>query len=1695
MLHDFLLQRFQSGGFSTEDTLSIFLPLVREVLAVHEVGLVTPLNGLDRLTVDDGVIHLEANSQQEPAQNQAALRQFELADFGAFEVVDEQRRGTDVEDDRTQLQNARVADRNDNFERPVFVPGYTCWEHLVGHHDPLTDVYCLGMLLASIACKLDFHKLDDLRRFADHQDNLFEIHGDLHPVLAMAISRMTQLNRHRRPQDLESVLRTLEGYRDQEVDLDFDLAQIKGFNDRPRLSKRQIILAKLQEYLFEISRRNRLLQFRETAHTVNLTQASVPISSDLSRIRADQLCIWDQDFQRKLMRGRPLSLNKRLNFEEGIYLPGLLDRIRLQANRDRKEFGFAQLRMVACFLKWTNFKEEPPEQFESPLVIIPIELTKKKGIRDTFHIKCLDNEAEINPVVRHQFKALYEIDLPERIDLTETNLGEFHSLLSQVIRASEPAVNLLKIERPRIDLLHKQARRRLSKYCRRRGIPLPTASPQNSHPGGEVARRFDEYLNPNIRHVIEQQETTAQKHVKDDNPYNWEFDLCNVTLGNFKYRKMSLVRDYNSLLDDDQDNPAFDSTFSLTPGVVDNEELAELPVTERFHVVPCDPTQTDAIAKSRSGQSYIIQGPPGTGKSQTIANLIADYIIQQKRVLFVCEKRAALDVVYARLKQQGLHELCCLIHDSQTDKKLFIADLKETYEGFLKESKRRRDHKRKKRDSLLESIQNELEPLEVFNAAMSVPDEGHQVNLRGALGRLIELRDQVPELSPLEAERLPHYDDWVSAQSAIERLNSVLSDLSDDAILANHPLNRLGHRLADVDRPLEYTSQHLDDGVRELTQLLGQLDQWKPLREFAQSISDVQALVEYANDTEFLARRGLMSLLDSDGPLSRELSDCMRRLEKLDKDVEKAQSKTKNWTEKLNAEETEIALDLAKRYQGGVLRFVSPSWWKLRSTLNRCYDFDRHSVVPSWKHILTQLNKEHASILARSEAEADVTFRLLSKDVEYVDFWGDDSSLTDFTNRYVNVLDSIPERPQVVRRFHTALLTNVEADDIVTAVLDARPLISRLTLSLDAILADHQELTFEQLSSELQKIENALDQLPEYLNCLVQLSKMSPALATAFRTIARSSIELEAAIAAQTLTTCYQKSRAVQRYNATIRDAHLERLDQNLRDFLDLNAEAIRESIRQQFNDHIEMAALPKSQLSPTQWSFKKEYNRGCRELEHEFGKTMRYKSIRDLVAGESGMVVRDLKPVWLMSPLSVSDTLPLDTEHVDVVIFDEASQITLEEAVPSLFRAKQCIVVGDEMQLPPTNFFSAKKDESDNEAIEFEEAEGEIVQYDLDCNSFLSHAARNLSRRMLGWHYRSRSESLISFSNWAFYQGQLLTIPDEQLPSPDRRELEVTKTSDAEAYTTDLLERPVSFHFLRNGRYEKRRNEDEGKYIAELVRQLLLRETGLTIGVVAFSEAQQGEIESAIERLAGRDSDFAQRFEEEIDREEDGQFMGLLIKNLENIQGDERDIIILSICYGHPPTGKMRMSFGPINKSGGEKRLNVAFSRAKQHMVVISSINSNDITNDYNDGARCLKGYLQYTRAASIGNSEVVGNVLRELTIHRSHEAESQEADIVATQLAEALKARGLEVDFHVGQSLFRCDLGVRHANQSHYVVGILVDSLSSYEQTDLIERELMKPNLLRAFGWNVVQVLAKDWYHAPQQVLDEVIAVTEVD
>lgn len=1712
------------GAFTTDDALATLLPLFRQVAEVHAAGRVAPLEGVADLRVEGYRVYFEAAAARLPRLEDDRVRKVEGRD-SALDVVGQRTQTTDADAGDEEHRDLQVATGTEAPERPLFLSGYVSWEHRVGHHDALTDVYVLGLLLASVACGFDFTDGEHVRKFAAHRSNLFPLAPHLNPVLAKNIVRMTELERHRRAQDLSAIIRSLETYRDQRVDGELDLGSIQGFHSADLRGRRRLVLSRLRERLFEITRRNRLLYFKPTLQTLNLTFASVPILFDVRSIRTEQIFTWHADVEKMLAEGSAIPLSRYLRFEDAPYVRSVLDKLISEARRDTAEFGFSQLRLVIAFLRWNNLKETPPERIDSPILLVPVELTRKKGVRDSYVVRATTREAEVNPILRYHLKQLYDITLPHSVDLSETTVQAFFETLSAQIQASEPGVLLSRLDRPQVDVVYAKARRRLDQYRRRirtggfnlrsfgdldysyrrdnyqplglrlflgavrpspaplhdmfRSQPIHTphmaaTPPGPSSPPPEAPVDPAAPADPAKEAHKEKTFVAFREGADAGNPYAWEFDLCNLTLGNFNYRKMSLVRDYDSLIGNEQASGPFESIFSLAPRPTDTGPPPDVDLSLRFPVVHCDPTQLRALAVAQTGRSYIIQGPPGTGKSQTITNLVADLLAQGKRILFVCEKRAAIDVVYHRLRQRGLHDLVCLIHDSQADKREFVMDLKSTYERALKATPGASTPLEAERTKSLSALDREMKPIAGFESAMRAAPADAGVPLRALLVRLIALSDRVPELSPEDEDALPPYRVWVESRDAIEALQRALPHACPDGVYARHPLAALSPDVAAMERPRAILEERLRGAVRLLDAFAAACRQHGIALGEQDTLARSVTWTRYAAAVKPLADRALLGLLDPESAVSAHLRDAVRERQARFRALEAARTGTAAWRQKLERDDLAIAIERARALAGSLLRLFKGDYWQMRRLMAERYDFARHAIRPSWVQVLEKLQAEYqaSDALAASDAAAH-------------DEYGMEGGAEKFAETLDGIRGTVRDLFGGGREDGAAL--RAATPQVVAGLVALSATVVELERLLGSILSDPLSHTMAELRAMCGRLTAALPQLPDWLPCLAALADLPPELARVFRSLPLPLPCVEAALASKTLDETWRRDRGLARFGGPSLEAGATRIERHHARWLETNAGVVIERTHQRFLEHVALSSLPSIRLTKEQDELKRRYNAGRRELEHEFGKTMRYKSVRGLLAGPAGEVIVDLKPVWLMSPLSVSDTLPIDTNAFDVVIFDEASQVPLEEAVPALFRADQVIVSGDQMQLPPTNFFSATRRSEDNLLLE-DDDEGDAVEYELDVNSFLSHTARTLPSTMLGWHYRSRSESLISFSNAAFYDGGLLTVPERRTQGTAEGAIVVTDPEQGDSNAARLLARPVSFHRLEQGRYENRRNGAEARYIAHLVRGLLAGEARPSIGIVAFSEAQQGAIEAALDALAAPDAEFRGRLEEEYEREEDGQFAGLLVKNLENIQGDERDVILLSVCYGYGPDGRMLMNFGPINQSGGEKRLNVAFSRARKHMAVVSSIHYADVKNVYNDGANAMRNYLQYAEAMSAGDARTAAATLRAMNPLAERAHGTKPADDVAVALAGALRQRGLEVELDVGHSRFRCPLAVRRAGDEAYRVAVFIDDEARSREGDILEREVLRPRLLREFGWRVCTVLAKDWLDDAEAVVRRV-------
>ena len=445
--------------------------------------------------------------------------------------------------------------------------------------------------------------------------------------------------------------------------------------------------------------------------------------------------------------------------------------------------------------------------------------------------------------------------------------------------------------------------------------------------------------------------------------------------------------------------------------------------------------------------------------------------------------------------------------------------------------------------------------------------------------------------------------------------------------------------------------------------------------------------------------------------------------------------------------------------------------------------------------------------------------------------------------------------------------------------------------------------------------------------------------------------------------------------------------------------------------------------------------------LKKETEKKRRHMPLRKLFASVPGVLQR-LKPCIMMSPLSVSTFLQSEDLKFDLVIFDEASQVFPWDAIGAVYRGAQLIVAGDDKQLPPTSFFSRADIESEEE----DEDIGDFESILSLCKSV------NMPNKRLRWHYRSRREPLIAFSNRHFYDGDLVTFPS----------------------VLDATRNAVQLIHVADGLWIDRKNLAEARKVADLVVSHYRATPDRSLGVIAFNISQQQAIEDALYDL--------RRASPEIDALfNTGSNEPLFIKNLENVQGDERDVILLSFGYGKNEAGKFIKNFGPLSKPGGERRLNVAVTRAREAVCLVASVRSADmdLSGSTSIGASLLKSYLEY---AELG-VDSLGRTIVETQV----ECESPFEE----EVAAALIRHGLEPVPQVGCGGFRIDLALKHpSNPGIYCLGIECDGATYHSSKTARDRDRIRQNVLEGLGWRICRVWSTDWVRNPQLQIQRILA-----
>ena len=439
---------------------------------------------------------------------------------------------------------------------------------------------------------------------------------------------------------------------------------------------------------------------------------------------------------------------------------------------------------------------------------------------------------------------------------------------------------------------------------------------------------------------------------------------------------------------------------------------------------------------------------------------------------------------------------------------------------------------------------------------------------------------------------------------------------------------------------------------------------------------------------------------------------------------------------------------------------------------------------------------------------------------------------------------------------------------------------------------------------------------------------------------------------------------------------------------------------------------------------------------------------------------------IWLMTPEAVSEVLPQQNDLFDLLIFDEASQLYVEKSIPSIIRAKKVVIAGDHKQLRPSSLGEGRFEMADD--LLDEDAE---ISAALEEESLLDLARFRYPDILLNTHYRSKYEELIDFSNYAFYKGRLFVAPNTDTPEKP----------------------PIEVHLVDDAVWQGRANRKEAEHIVALIKEFFqTRQNNETIGVIAFNASQRDMIYDVIDEESLKDHDFALQVRAEMSRKDNGEDTGLFVKNIESVQGDERDVIMFSIGYAKNTNGRLMHNFGWLNQKGGENRLNVAISRAKKKIHIVTSFRPSELMLDdaKNDGPRILKRYLEYAFAISNGDKEDAERILQSFGETFGIAPAAYETEY-AQKVAEALREKGYEIDTQVGIGGYRIDIAVK--KDGKYVLGIECDGKLYSTPASARERDYHRQKYLESRGWRIKRIWSMDWWRDPHTEIANICSLVD--
>jgi len=1381
-----------------------------------------------------------------------------------------------------------------------------------------------------------------------------------------------------------------------------------------------------------------------------------------------------------------------LRFEDDFSTPGLktnktfqeqqrtLRNLRNKSRTFMEEQGINALYLSFGFLHWSEAGHSDVF-YDAPLILVPVTITWE-SITAPFVLNLHDDEIVINPTLQFKLETEYGIKLPEFNE--DGSIDLYFSRVRDTVSANGWSVK------------------------KETGLGMLSFLKINMY--NDLERHRDVIVNNPIIRAIAGDSTTISHDISQYDGYDHD---------------------------------------SVKPSQV-------------FQIVDADSSQQDAILCAKKGVSFVLQGPPGTGKSQTITNIIAECLADGKKVLFVAEKMAALDVVYRRLSDAWLGDFCLILHSHKANKKDTLKQLGDVLKLASKKATISRDL-----DQQLSRLSSDRKALNEYAKEVYETIEPLGITIYEANGRIAELQDipevifSIPDIKKTTPEKLEEYLAAIRQYAIVlEQMNNNIDCNPWKGASVEYVTNELRHDInADAPKFLE-SIQVLTDKVDEFSKELsikidsshaGIRDAVQLLSVAAESpkvpqhwLDDYSNLLSLRNDIDehASAQRSILQNVESLGELSNKIQGLdSNTVYTCDPDSFATSDGVKEYFESVrNAYDSDECYKIwaASDDQQAIKEACAEALTQfqelnsINESISSTYEKDIFTI--DYNSIYLQFKTECASALKIFNGQYRAHKKLFTGLLLGVGKKIGDNEIIDVLmklRRREELNDWVTANETHLKNLLGPLYKGITTDfSVVETRLNAFDCIKEYIADLEQYrnrLGKYEENytvlqrdygdRFAGLSTNWSDIQNALDWAEEFTKALQKYPYSD-------RRFIKESCE------ASNAESCRNAIAALDSYVDSIKPQYdwFIGLFDDSRDFDNITMPALYDHVKactEQFssleewidlrnhqrecnalglNDFVvqtDEKNIPGRQLEdvflkrfyrlwldkvlpeyPAVANFRRKaqeqtldefkyldkiqfeiakakiraklidrlpsvnhFTSGVDEisiLRRELGKQRRIMPIRKLFR-EIPNLIMTLKPCLMMSPLSVSLFLESDCFNFDTVIFDEASQVYTESAVGAILRGKQVIIAGDSHQLPPTSFFMAGSGENDYDLLD----EDGYVDDSSSFESVLDEAAL-LPERTLLWHYRSRHEHLIAYSNAKIYRNELVTFPSNIDKAPDLG---------------------VEYVYVKDGIFErggKRCNIKEAEKIAELVFDHFRRFPKRSLGVIAFGEAQANAIDAAIRKRRLTNQDFESFFTEE-------GYEPFFVKSLENVQGDERDTIIFSIGYAKDAQGRMSMNFGPLNTAGGERRLNVAITRAKYNVKLVGSILPTDI--DLNrtaaEGPKLLRGYIEF----AIHGPSVLGS-------------ETTESEIVSLDspfeesVYRFLEDKNYQIATQVGCSGYRIDMAIKHPTLSgRYVIGIECDGASYHSARTARERDRLRQDVLESMGWKIYRIWSTDWIKDP--------------